>query len=58
MAQVECQYCGCDVYPHEDDARDLAEHWIKSDGMTDIGGLRQPIERTCDYCDDGLSKDD
>jgi hypothetical protein len=58
MSKIECRYCGEYVYPHEDDARDLAEHWIQVDGMTDIAGLRQRIDRTFDYCDHMQSKDD
>lgn len=58
MMKIECRYCGSEVYPHEDDARELVCEWIKHDDLRDIDGLKQRVERTCDGCEHMLDKDD
>jgi len=50
LVRVQCEYCGSEVYPHEDDARATVEHWIEFEDVHDIDDLRARVERTCDGC--------
>src|SRR5262245_48087588 len=58
MMMIECKFCGDEVYPDEDEARELVRFWIDDDGMKDIEGLKERIDRTCDHCEDVLTRDD
>jgi hypothetical protein len=54
MMCVECQICGDAVYPHEDDAKEQATYWVDYDDVQDIDGLKDRIDRICDYHRDKL----
>lgn len=59
LLKVECKYCGTEVYPHEEDARDEAENIVEScGGDADIEEVRSMVTRVCDGCNHMLTKDD
>jgi DNA-directed RNA polymerase subunit RPC12/RpoP len=58
LMKVECKYCGDEVYPHEEDARDQAEYWFDYDDAKDIEALKARLDRVCNYCNDKLDSDD
>jgi hypothetical protein len=58
MGNVECRHCGNEVYPIEEEAREMARDWIEMRYVSDIDTLRQAIDRTCDHCQHMLNKDD
>lgn len=62
LVQVECRYCGSEVYPssfpHDDrGVRRVAEMWT-AEGIETIDDVRSLVERTCDGCRHCLEKDD
>jgi hypothetical protein len=50
LLTVECDYCSSDVYPHEDDAREIVWHWIECEDIRTMDDLRARVDRTCDGC--------
>jgi hypothetical protein len=58
LLTVQCRHCSDQIYPHEDDARNLVAEWTQYDGVTTIDNIRQRVSRTCDGCAHMLEKDD
>ena len=62
LVQVECRYCGSEVYPssfpHDDrGVRRVAAMWIE-DGVETIEEVRDRVVRMCDGCRHFLERDD
>jgi DNA (cytosine-5)-methyltransferase 1 len=48
LLQVQCQYCGDDVYPNEHEARVAILEWEAPGDVLTIDDVR--VEPTCDHC--------
>ena len=45
IMKIQCQHCGTEVYPDEDDARDTVTYWIEREDIHTIDDLRGRAER-------------
>ena len=51
LRKVQCNYCRTEIFWHESDAVNEAEHQILCCGARDIDDLKQSIKRICCACD-------